>query len=44
METSRLDILSKEELESIKGGGQWIYNTEDGKWYWMEGYDLDDPN
>lgn len=36
METSRLDILSKEELESIKGGGHWMYDKDTDKWYWVE--------
>lgn len=38
-----LDILSKDELNAAKGG-QWVYNDKDGKWYWIEKLDLDDPN
>lgn len=43
MKTIELDVLSKDELKSVKGG-QWVYNDEDGKWYWIEKLDLDDSN
>lgn len=38
METG--DLLSKEELSTIKGGG-WVYDEETDEWYWVEnGRDL----
>lgn len=29
------DLLSKEELSAIKGGG-WVYDEETDEWYWIE--------
>lgn len=43
MEIIELDILSKVELESVKGGN-WVYSEEDDEWYWAGGLSLDDPN
>ncbi len=33
METG--DLLLKEELSAIKGGG-WVYDEETDEWYWIE--------
>lgn len=44
MGKKELDILSKEELEAIKGGGRWIYNEANDKWYWIEGRSVDNSD
>lgn len=36
MEPLGLAILSKDELESIKGGGHWVYDKDTDKWYWVD--------
>lgn len=35
MKIIELDILSKEELVSVKGGG-WYYDPTTDEWHWAE--------
>lgn len=35
METIELDILSKDEQESVKGG-RWYYDPTTDEWHWAE--------
>lgn len=43
MKAIELDVLSKNELTSVKEGG-WVYNENDGKRYWVTENDPGDPN
>lgn len=39
MENLNMEALTKEEMNSIKGGGRWV--LIEGMWYWVEDLSLD---